>query len=86
MAKAKSSVGMLASAPLSGSEGSESKSITVRPIENGFICCESHSKADGSYEYSERFYSERPKISESAGARSGAVGSESLSDAKAALK
>lgn len=86
MAKRLSDTAAISSRPMHSGDGSESKSISVRPIENGFICCESHSKADGSYSYSERYYSERPKISESTGGASGAVGSEGLSGAKAALR
>ncbi len=39
-----------------------STSVSVRPVDNGFMLCESNSNPNGPYDYKERFCEERPEI------------------------
>lgn len=49
-------------AALVASGPKSSTSVSVRPVDNGFIICESNSTPNGPYDYKERFCEDRPEI------------------------
>lgn len=74
-----SDTAVLASRPIKGeAKGCTYKSISVRPIDNGFVVSET-TERDGDYKSTERYMPEAPKLEANYGDKSA---SSSMSEAK----